>query len=130
MLSAVVDALFACGTLEAPAVLRAVAGRAAPGEPARLRGYAALCVRGADYPGLLAREGAVTEGTLYRGLASREFARIDAYEGALYVCRSLDVETHAGARCEARVYLLREGEEHQLDLQPWDRAAFLARAGR
>ena len=71
----------------------------------------------------------MTEGTLYRELSARAFARIDAYEGELYECRTLAVETHAGEPVAARVYVLRPDAAHLLGATPWDRAAFAERSG-
>jgi gamma-glutamylcyclotransferase (GGCT)/AIG2-like uncharacterized protein YtfP len=112
--------LFAYGTLVFPEVLSAVAGRPLAREPATLEGYLRRGVIGEIFPAIV--EGAEHDrvaGVLYAGLDSREWARLDRFEGDLYVRRRVTV-----ARGDAFAYVLAARWRHRLAAQPWDPAAF------
>jgi gamma-glutamylcyclotransferase (GGCT)/AIG2-like uncharacterized protein YtfP len=109
-----VRALFCYGTLESPEVMRAVAGRDFPSEPARLRGYHRGLVRGAPYPAVVPRPGAVTPGVLYAGLDPRSLRRVDRYEGEMYAREDLPVEMPDGSTRRAWVYVLKRRWRHRL----------------
>jgi gamma-glutamylcyclotransferase (GGCT)/AIG2-like uncharacterized protein YtfP len=118
--------LFAYGTLAVPAVLEAVTGRRFPGQEARLHGFARRCLRGRIYPAVVAAPGALAEGRLYDGLDPATLARLDRFEGPLYVRRQLDVEPEDGAARPAEIYVLAEGARAELRPEPWDPGAFVA----
>ncbi|MCC6528977.1 MAG: gamma-glutamylcyclotransferase [Pseudomonadales bacterium] len=99
--------LFAYGTLRRAALITALIGRLPAAARAWLPDHAVVRLRGTPYPCLRPRRGAVTPGTLYRGLAPDEWQRLDRYEGARYRRRSLRVTPQAGgAAVAAAVYLL------------------------
>lgn len=116
--------VFTYGSLEFPAVLRAVIGRVPACEPALLEGFARFRVRDATYPGIVAARGARTEGTLWRGLDAAAVAALDRFEGALYERRLLPVQTRAGATVQAHVYVVRDARRDVLGPEPWDKALF------
>jgi len=120
------DRLFTYGTLCAPEVMETAAGRRFGAIPARLPDHGAYRVRGADYPGLLPRPGSQVEGLLWQGLDGAAFARLDRYEGELYVRRRVRVLTERGARI-AWTYLVRPARRGQLSEEPWDYAEFRER---
>jgi cation transport regulator ChaC len=103
-----------------------VAGRRFPSCPARLSGYRRRVLRGAVYPGLVPAAGERTEGVLWQELDRAALARIDRFEGELYVRPLLRVELESGAECEAFVYVLRP-EQHALASDaPWSEVDFRA----
>jgi gamma-glutamylcyclotransferase (GGCT)/AIG2-like uncharacterized protein YtfP len=116
--------LFCYGSLEFPAVMRAVTGRSFPHERARLDGWVRLRIRGADYPGIRPRAGASTPGTLWRDLDADSLARLDRFETALYERLVLPVRTASGESLDAQVYAIRSEHRRELSNQPWDRARF------
>jgi len=118
--------LFTYGTLCAPEVMEAVAGRLFQASPARLPDHAVYRVRGADYPGLLPRPGARTEGLLWEGLDGAALGRLDRYEGDLYVRQQVRILTGRGARL-VWTYQVRPGRRGLLSGEPWDYAQFRER---
>jgi gamma-glutamylcyclotransferase (GGCT)/AIG2-like uncharacterized protein YtfP len=113
------ERLFCYGTLQIPAVMRAVVGRRPRGFKACLPGYAAYRVRGAEYPGVLAAPGQSTPGILYRQLSLPELQTLDRFEGALYVRRHIPVRLADGRRCQAWIYLLARAKTRHLSRQRW-----------
>ncbi len=116
--------MFTYGSLEFPAVLRAVIGRVPASEPAVLEGFARFRVRDASYPGIVAAPGARTEGTLWRGLDADALSALDRFEGALYERLRLPVRTRAGATVQAHVYVVRAARRDVLGPEPWDKERF------
>ncbi len=61
------DALFTYGTLQFPEVMEAVTGLALPWVEAEAPGFAQFCFTDRIYPGMVVREGALTQGScVYR----------------------------------------------------------------
>jgi inositol oxygenase len=125
------ELVFVYGTLLFPEVMRAVTGRAFPAEPARVEGFARVCVRGAVFPALVERPGAATAGRLCRGVDAASLARLDAFEGALYARRALRVRTDSGETVSAWAWVAAADAHGALGDEPWDPEAFarLHRAG-
>ena len=118
--------VFAYGTLEIPELVLAVTGRRFRAEPAVLAGFARSMVRGAAYPGIAPADGARTDGTLYRGVDGASLAALDRFEGDLYERCELPVETAAGERRTAFVWVVRASRRDVLTGAPWDRERFRA----
>lgn len=116
--------VFTYGSLEFPSVLGAVIGRVPARVPAVLEGFARFRVRGASYPGIVASEGARTDGTLWRGLDLDALAALDRFEGALYERIRRPVRTRAGREVLAHVYVVRDSRRDVLGPEPWDKARF------
>jgi gamma-glutamylcyclotransferase (GGCT)/AIG2-like uncharacterized protein YtfP len=116
--------LFSYGSLEFSEVMCRVTGRSFPHEPARLAGWVRLRVRGASYPGLRARAGSCTLGTVWRELDAASLARLDRFESAFYERRTLSVRTGAGEDVAAQVYVVAEANLAALSQEPWDKARF------
>ena len=116
-------AFFAYGTLEIPQVFEAVTGKHLPSTPANLGGHVRFLLAGKDYPGLIARPGAVTDGRLYLGISERCLRKLDSYEDRFYLRKRLRVQ--AGRyRVWAWVYVLSPRQHHLLSDKLWDRRAF------
>ena len=111
--------LFCYGTLQVPAVMQAVTGRAHNGIPARLPGYARFCVKGADYPGIVLSKTHETDGILYDDISALELAVLDRFEGESYTRRMTRVLLEDGSWTKAWTYVITEGQEGQLTGQPW-----------
>jgi gamma-glutamylcyclotransferase (GGCT)/AIG2-like uncharacterized protein YtfP len=118
--------VFAYGTLLFPEVMTLVIGRNPPSRAATVSGYARFVIRGESFPGMLAEPASRTRGLLFDGLRSDELARLDAYEGALYVRRSLSVTLVEGATTNALVYLIRNQFRSEVSERPWDPEHFAA----
>ncbi len=115
--------VFAYGTLIFPTVIEAVLGRLPEAVPARLDGHTRLRMRGAVYPGAIARAGSSVQGRLYAGLDAAALARLDAFEGDAYERVELPVHTPAGP-ARAHVYRVRDTDRELLCDEPWDPAGF------
>ncbi|MCB1746677.1 MAG: gamma-glutamylcyclotransferase [Gammaproteobacteria bacterium] len=118
--------LFAYGTLMFAEVFAAVCGTTRPAHPARLPGHARHALRGRVYPGLVARPGALTAGLLFDDIDAALWARLDAFEGALYDRRTVTVELADGPTAAA-VYLLAPRAHRLLEDAAWDAEAFRTR---
>lgn len=121
--------LFFYGTLMDPDVLGLVVGRPVADcalEPAILRGWRRVGVRGASYPMLVPAPGGKVEGRLWRGASSADLERLDAYEGPAWRLVLVEVELTSGERVAASVYLVIEGALESTD-EPWELAHWQAR---
>lgn len=120
--------LFAYGTLRLAAVLHSLIGRELRSSAAWLPGYAPFQLRGTPYPGVRPLRGAVTPGSLYSGLNSRQWQQLDHYEGVRYRRRLLRIIPHAGSTAvTAWVYLLAPTCRGQLSQEPWQISHFMQR---
>lgn len=117
-----IDRLFTYGTLEIPSVVKRVLGRDFVGRPAVLHDYARYLVRGESYPAIREEEGSSIRGTLYDGMDSELFRRLDKYEGEEYQKRSVEVVTEDGGRHPAFVYTC---SADLLSETPWDPDIFI-----
>ncbi|WP_462185671.1 MULTISPECIES: gamma-glutamylcyclotransferase family protein [unclassified Frankia] len=86
--------LFVYGTLLFPEVVRALIGRVPQAGPATVTGWRAARLRDRLYPGLVPTAEAdgpdrATAGLVLLGLAPRERAILDAFEGEAYEARPL-----------------------------------------
>jgi len=122
----VMQDLFAYGTLMCADIMRAVSGCPNPaGTAGLLRGHTRLCVRGEHYPGLVPRPGARVEGIVYRAVPAAAWARLDRFEGDLYVRTVVDVELADGVTRRARTYLVRPERTGCLEERVWALEDFL-----
>lgn len=117
--------VFTYGSLMfAPVWNRVVRGRYRSA-PASVAGYRRLAVRGASYPGLVRAPGADCAGRVYFGVAARDLARLDDFEGLAYrratvCCRLLDEATPV----RAAVYVF--VDRRRLEPRDWDPQGFAA----
>ncbi len=98
--------LFTYGTLMDPAVWMRVALEPCARQPATLPGYEARRLRGETFPGLVKCAGATTPGLLYESVSAAARARLDDYEGDIYMRAEVAVTLENGATAPAEVYLL------------------------
>jgi len=117
-------ALFCYGTLEFPEVLALVTGRHFPAVAASLDGYARYRVKNALYPAIVSEKGSRTDGTLYCDLDPASIRRLDRYEDAIYVRRSVNVRTVDGAIRPAQTYIVPEQRRWILSARRWDKMQF------
>jgi len=117
--------LFCYGTLQVPAVIQTVTGRAHHVIPARLPGYARFSVKDADYPGIVPSKTGETDGVLYDDITAMELATLDRFEGELYTRKLTRVLLEDGSRAEAWTYVIAEGQESRLTGQLWSLDSFI-----
>lgn len=118
---------FFFGTLCHGPLLHEVLGRKPESQPARLADYAVHWAEGRAFPLIVARQGAVTEGILVRGMTARDVERLDFYQGGFArMTREITVSTGAGAS-RARAYFASEGQWQPG--APWVLADWQARFG-
>lgn len=118
--------VFCYGTLLFPEVMRLVSGIGEAGRPALAPGWARYRVRGEAFPALVEQAGARTRGAVFERVGAEALARLDAFEGALYLRRALEVEYEGGARGRAQAWVLAPQHAHVLTREPWDPDAFAA----
>lgn len=112
--------LFVYGTLMCEDVMRSVAGVLPRSSNAWLRGYRRFEVRGEHYPGMVAAEGCVVNGVVYHDLPQESWARLDAFEGNMYLRRIVDVQLESGAWAKASAYVVQKEWSHLLGERDWD----------
>jgi gamma-glutamylcyclotransferase (GGCT)/AIG2-like uncharacterized protein YtfP len=115
--------LYVYGTLQVPAIIQQIVGRALRAEPATLEGYARYRVQGRVYPAIVEHVGGRVEGLVYDGLSSPELEHLDLYEGALYERRVVDV-SKKGVFIQANAYVLRASQHHLLSPDSWELETF------
>jgi gamma-glutamylcyclotransferase (GGCT)/AIG2-like uncharacterized protein YtfP len=119
--------VFCYGTLLFPEVMQLAAGVALAGRPALADGWARYRVRGEVFPALIAQAGARTGGAVFAGVDADALARLDAFEGSLYVRRTLEVVREDGVILGAEAWVLAPGREAELTREAWDAEAFASR---
>jgi len=119
--------VFCYGTLLFPEVMQLGAGAGLVGRPAFVENWARYRVRGEVFPALIAQNGARTPGAVFTGVDPAALARLDDFEGPLYVRRTLEVEREDGVRLGAQAWVLAPGREAELTREPWDVVDFAAR---
>lgn len=116
--------LFVYGTLMVPQVMYAVCGLDRPGQPAVLDGYRRRLIRGELYPGILACRGEHVDGVLYRALAPRQLALLDAFEGGMYRRTAVSVRC-GGTVLTADAYVVGDDFAGMLSDSAWSLDDFL-----
>ena len=119
--------LFAYGTLQIDTIMQAVTGVLPESQAARLHDFARYRVADQTYPGIVPKPGAQTPGRLYRGLAPETWARLDQFEGDLYIRQSVTVVTSDGTTLPAQTYVIKPDQRTCLTAQSWDLNTFIAR---
>ena len=118
--------IFAYGTLEIPAVMRAVTGRTFPSRSGVLRGFARFLVRERPYPGIVEAKGEETDGTLYESVDPRSVALLDLFEGSLYERWQVTVAVPGIGPLPAETYVVPARLRDALSGEPWNRPRFIA----
>lgn len=118
--------LFAYGTLMCADIMRAVSGcPELAGTAGLLREHRRLCVRGEHYPGLVLQPGASVEGIVYHAVPAAAWARLDRFEGSLYVREAVEVELADATIRRVHTYLVRPGLTGLLEDRVWRLEDFL-----
>jgi gamma-glutamylcyclotransferase (GGCT)/AIG2-like uncharacterized protein YtfP len=118
--------LFAYGTLMCADIMRTVSGcPGLAGSSSLLHDHCRLYVRGEHYPGLVPRPGASVEGIIYHAVPDEAWARLDRFEGDLYVRASVDVELPDATIRRVQTYLVRPGLTACLEERVWELEDFL-----
>jgi gamma-glutamylcyclotransferase (GGCT)/AIG2-like uncharacterized protein YtfP len=118
--------LFAYGTLMCADIMRTVSGcPELAGTAGLLRDHARLCVRGEHYPGLVPRPGASVEGFVYHAVPADAWARLDRFEGDMYVRAGVEVVLADATVRRVQTYLVRPGLAGLLEDRVWKLEDFL-----
>lgn len=120
-----ISGVFAYGTLEIEPVMHTVTRKRFAARAARLEGYARYLMVGRHYPGIVARRGHTTTGTLYLDVDQATLWRLDRFEGHNYRRRPVTVVTVDGERLRAWTYVILQHRKRLLGPQPWDRERFV-----
>jgi gamma-glutamylcyclotransferase (GGCT)/AIG2-like uncharacterized protein YtfP len=112
--------LFAYGLLEIPSLMQELLGRNFPSEEAVLHGYDRFLLEGKDYPGIIQKEGRITEGTLYSGLDGTSIEKLDAFEDDVYERREVFVQTSRGLEHRAWAYVIPGQSRSVLSTKRWN----------
>ncbi|MDR4462246.1 MAG: gamma-glutamylcyclotransferase [Nitrospirales bacterium] len=113
------DALFAYGTLQFPEVMEAVTGRVFPWVEAEAPGFAQFCLADRIYPGMVAREGALTQGRVYTALSHQIWECLDRFEDPIYRRELLEVYRIDGFKMSAYAYVLPVAQQRLLSSERW-----------
>lgn len=105
--------LFAYGTLQFDAVLKALLGRIPERLSASAPGWRAASLQGRVYPGLVASPASTAPGVLLTDLSRREWTILDAFEDDRYDLR----EVTLGSGERELAYIWPDGEVREED---WD----------
>jgi gamma-glutamylcyclotransferase (GGCT)/AIG2-like uncharacterized protein YtfP len=118
--------LFTYGSLMCDDIMDKVAGCHADRRQATLKDYFRAKIRGEEYPGIVARQGTEVKGVVYLDLPAEAIARLDTFEGKLYVRREVSVITDADSPRQAMAYVIKPRYQHLLTAEEWSFAYFLA----
>jgi gamma-glutamylcyclotransferase (GGCT)/AIG2-like uncharacterized protein YtfP len=118
--------LFAYGTLMCDHIMREVSGcRLLHAQPGTLKGYSRRCVKGEQYPAIVADEERCVEGVVYRNLPDVAWARLDRFEGEMYACQRVQIVLAGDAILVAAAYVLQPQFLDRLGRSDWDYDEFL-----
>lgn len=113
------DALFPYGTLQFPEVMEAVTGVALPWVKAEAQGFAQFRFKDRIYPGMVAREGALTQGRVYSSMSHQIWELLDRFEDPVYRRELLGVHCSDGSKITAHAYVLPVAQQHLLSSELW-----------
>jgi gamma-glutamylcyclotransferase (GGCT)/AIG2-like uncharacterized protein YtfP len=111
--------LFAYGSLMCRDIMADVSGYHGPGQPAVARGYSRRSVQGESYPAMVPDEAGDTDGVIYLDLPDSAWARLDRFEGDLYVRQALPVALGDGRVVSAEAYVVRAEHLDRLGASLW-----------
>jgi len=119
------DALFTYGTLQFPEVMEAVTGLVLPWMEAEAPGFAQFRFVDRIYPGMVAREGALTQGRVYTALSHQTWELLDRFEDPIYRRDLLEVYRLDGSIMTAHAYVLPVAQQHLLSSELWQMDWFI-----
>ena len=115
--------VFTYGTLQFPEVMQAVTGLELKPVSATLTGYQRYKIKERTFPGLIKKQGIITDGMLYRDLDEDAIQRLDQFEDVMYERCLIDVKV--GDKTEqAFVYVTQKEYEDCLLEQEWSLEEF------
>jgi hypothetical protein len=106
-------------------IMEEVTGDRHPAEPGVLKGFRRCVVRGELYPGIIPQEGFEVPGIVYRNLSPDAWRRLDAFEGALYERKDLEIVLPDGGSLRAGTYVVKPEFASRLAPVDWNFEAFL-----
>jgi hypothetical protein len=106
-------------------IMKEVAGLLPEKTTGRARGYRRHAVIGEDYPAIIPDAPSRTEGVVYLDLPDSAWARLDKFEGEMYMRQPVTVEREDGTLLSAEAYVARPEFADRLDASSeWDFAEF------
>lgn len=123
------ESLFAYGTLMCEEIMQEVTGHKLPHVAATLEGHNRLCVKNAQYPGLVENSKSKVYGIVYQGVTAPVWQRLDGFEGEMYLRKTVQIEASDGTVLYADTYLVKPNYTNYLEPVEWDYDEFL-RSGR
>jgi hypothetical protein len=111
--------LFVYGSLIVPEVVLALLDRVPRSQDAALSGWAARCLPGVAYPGLVPDERGVARGLILHDLTTGEAALIDAWETDVYEKRLVHPSLEGGSSIAADAYVLGGHRVDEADAKAW-----------
>jgi len=111
--------LFVYGTLINKKIMLKAAGCLPDSRPAILYGFKRMCIKGADYPGIVPAKSSAVNGLLYQNIPPFAWKRLDEYEGRIYKRQLVEVELDRSCFVEAYVYVVKREFYYLLEDKPW-----------
>ena len=107
------------GRCNFPRSWKRVTGLALPWAEAEAPGFAQFCFTDRIYPGMVAREGALTQGRVYTALSHQIWELLDRFEDPIYRRELLEVYRSDGSKIKAHAYVLPVAQQHLLSSELW-----------
>ncbi|MGB1799239.1 MAG: gamma-glutamylcyclotransferase family protein [Gammaproteobacteria bacterium] len=115
--------VFTYGTLQFPEVMQAVTGLDLKPVAANLSGYQRFKIKERTFPGLIKKQGIITDGMLYRDLDEAAIENLDLFEDVMYERCLADVKVGNETE-QAFVYVTQKEYEGCLLDQEWSLEEF------
>lgn len=119
--------LFVYGTLLCAELRYAVLRRPTEACAAQLRDYVCYRVKRAAYPGIVAMDGALTDGAIVDTLDAHDWAKLDDYESTMYQRERVIVTTSDARTLECHTYVVAPAYRYRLTGENWDYDTFKTR---
>jgi len=119
--------LFAYGTLMQPGIMARVSRVRRPAQAVTLEGYVRRRLHGVVYPGIRPEPGASVAGRLYLEVPPAAVARLDDFEGSLYLRSEVSVRGADGVAIDAQAYVIAPAYHGRLSDEAWSYEDFVAR---
>lgn len=116
---------FAYGTLMCEDIMAEVSGCRLPFVSGILRGYSRRRVKGELYPAIVPDENSAVQGVVYQNLPDTAWARLDRFEGEMYMRMAVKVELDDKAHLLAETYVIHPEFMDLLELSDWNYSEFL-----
>lgn len=117
--------LFVYGTLMDPEIMAQAAGETYRSQRATLFQYVRKTLRGEIYPAIIRQPSGAVAGLIYYDVSSAAMARLDRFEGPLYVRSEVVALSAAGERVATYTYVIASDSAHRLSADDWCFEAFM-----